>query len=84
MELPIIVIIIIIINIIVVVVQHTCTIERVCCFLLSVGNMKIVHKSVTNGSFFEVLFCFPKLKYCATFSDVSNNADKSIKNIEQM
>ena len=29
--------------------------------------------------FFQVLFCFPKLKYCATFSDVSNNADKLIK-----
>ena len=32
--------------------------------------MRVVRRVVVasgNGSFFAVLFCFPKLKYCATF-----------------
>ena len=41
-------------------------------------------KSVNNGTISAVLFCFPKLKYCASFSDVYNKADKLIKNIERM
>ena len=43
------------------------------------GNVNYYIKSVNNGSFFAVLFCFPKLKYRASFSDVSNKADKFTK-----
>ena len=47
------------------------------------GNIKQYITSVNNVSFFAVLFCFPKLKYCATFSDVYNKADKLIKILKE-